>query len=221
VRHIGRVESSLGLGWYYRIPNKKSVHQCPAWGTRFERITLDVVTKTYEMLWDCGYCATRALLGKSHRFCPSCGAPQDPTKRYFRAEADKVAVEDQVYVGAGLVCANGRAPSAADAAHCPTCGAALGDGDAEATLVDARPKDTVDNADYVQVVPANAASGTKLRFALMAVAAVVVVAVLVAGFWTKSAEYMLDGHTWERIIDIERYRASAGGAWCEQRPGHA
>jgi hypothetical protein len=82
VRHIGRVESLLGLGWYYRIPNKRSVHQRAALGMRFERITSDVMTKTYEMLWDCGYCATRALLGKSHRFCPSCGAPQDPIERY-------------------------------------------------------------------------------------------------------------------------------------------
>ena len=66
----------------------------------------DTGHKHYEMLWDCAYCATPKLLGKSHRHCPKCGAPQDPERRYFPADSEKVAVEDHVPVGglAGAVC---------------------------------------------------------------------------------------------------------------------
>jgi hypothetical protein len=28
---------------------------------------------TYEMFWDCGFCGTTRLLGKTHRHCPGCG----------------------------------------------------------------------------------------------------------------------------------------------------
>ena len=27
----------------------------------------------YEMLWDCGYCGHKKLLGLTHRFCANCG----------------------------------------------------------------------------------------------------------------------------------------------------
>ena len=38
---------------------------------------------TYQMLWDCSYCDSKKLLGITHRHCPGCGAPQDPSKRYY------------------------------------------------------------------------------------------------------------------------------------------
>ncbi len=81
--------------------------------------------KTYEMLWDCRYCGTRKNLGRTHRCCPQCGAPQDATARYFPAESEKVAVEDHVFVGADLQCSgcgnwNGRASQC-----CGNCGAPI------------------------------------------------------------------------------------------------
>jgi len=51
------------------------------------------------MLWDCEFCGTKKLLGKTHRFCPNCGAQQDPKARYFPSDEEKVAVKDHVYVG--------------------------------------------------------------------------------------------------------------------------
>ena len=45
----------------------------------------------YEMLWDCEYCDMPKLLGVSQRFCPNCGAAQNPDKRYFPEDEDKVA----------------------------------------------------------------------------------------------------------------------------------
>lgn len=81
--------------------------------------------KTYEMLWDCRYCGARKNLGKTHRHCPQCGAPQDATARYYPAEHEKVAVEDHVFVGADLQCAACRAWSSRAAPCCGGCGAPL------------------------------------------------------------------------------------------------
>src|SRR6185295_10750417 len=92
--------------------------------------------RVYEMLWDCAYCGTRKLLGKTHRFCPKCGAPQDPEKRYFPTEDEKVAVEDHVYVGADRLCGNCGSAMSAKALHCTQCGAPL-EGAREVKLVDA------------------------------------------------------------------------------------
>ena len=62
----------------------------------------------FEMLWDCPNCGTDKLLGLTHRHCPNCGAAQDPSKRYFPADDQKVAVENHPYQGAELVRRHGR-----------------------------------------------------------------------------------------------------------------
>src|SRR5262245_36399297 len=82
----------------------------------------------YEMLWDCAFCGTRKLLGKTHRHCPACGAPQDPARRYFPSDDEKVAVKDHVFVGVDRVCPACGAPGSRAAAHCGGCGAALDGG---------------------------------------------------------------------------------------------
>jgi hypothetical protein len=53
--------------------------------------------KVYEMLWDCKFCGTKKLLGKTHRFCPN--RRPAPIRRYFPADR-KVVVQDRVFVGA-------------------------------------------------------------------------------------------------------------------------
>jgi hypothetical protein len=58
----------------------------------------------YEMVWDCQCCGARKLLGLSHRHCPSCGAQQDPSSRYFPADHEKVAVQNHEFVGADTQC---------------------------------------------------------------------------------------------------------------------
>ena len=50
---------------------------------------------------------------------------------------------------------------------------------------------------------------------------VIVLAVLVANFWTKSAEVEVTGHRWERSIEIEAYQAVDEGDWCDRLPGEA
>lgn len=85
---------------------------------------------TYQMLWDCPYCGLQKLLALDHKHCPDCSCAQDPTRRYFPTDADKVKVEDHVFVGKDLICAGCGAPNAAAASFCGGCGAELEGGKA-------------------------------------------------------------------------------------------
>ena len=85
----------------------------------------DTTEKTYEMLWDCEFCGTEKLLGKTHRHCPECGAVQNPKTRYFPSEDEKVAVEDHQFVGADRHCGACDAPNSVMAKHCTECGAPM------------------------------------------------------------------------------------------------
>lgn len=76
----------------------------------------------YEMLWDCKFCGQKKLLGLTHRFCAGCGAPQDPSRRYFPPENEKVAVKDHVFVGADVTCPACRQPMSRAAKCCTNCG---------------------------------------------------------------------------------------------------
>ncbi|MBI4702551.1 MAG: hypothetical protein HY744_15635 [Deltaproteobacteria bacterium] len=84
-----------------------------------------VTEKTYEMMWDCEYCGKKKLLGKTHRHCPNCGAPQNPDKRYFPPENEKVAVEDHEYVGRDVLCPACQVASSRAAQCCGNCGSPL------------------------------------------------------------------------------------------------
>jgi len=46
--------------------------------------------KTYEMLWDCRYCGTKKLLGKTHRHCLECGGAKDATLQCARTPCTKI-----------------------------------------------------------------------------------------------------------------------------------
>src|SRR5215813_11562089 len=81
--------------------------------------------KVYEMQWDCRFCGTKKLLGKTHRFCPNCGGQQDPTWRYFPSDAEKVAVQDHVYVGADRICPACKTLNSANAEFCGNCGSPM------------------------------------------------------------------------------------------------
>ncbi len=81
--------------------------------------------RAYEMLWDCGYCGAQKLLGKSQKFCPQCGAPQDTQARYFPDEPDKVEVLGHRYEGADKICPACQAPNGALAEFCGRCGSPL------------------------------------------------------------------------------------------------
>jgi len=178
--------------------------------------------KTYEMMWDCEYCGSQKLLGVTHRYCPECGAPQNPDKRYFPPDDQKVAVEDHQYVGADVHCpACGEAMSAA-VKHCSNCGSPMDGSKAAARQAD----QVVGPGGVVQQGPgpgggvppepkADEKYGTP--WWIWAVVGVVVVNM----FWTKSAALSVTGHTWTRTIAVERFDEVQDKSACNDMPSGA
>jgi hypothetical protein len=175
----------------------------------------------FEMLWDCSSCGTTGLLGKSQRRCPNCGAPQDPTKRYFPKPGEAVEVQGHAFVGADWSCAACSTPNGAAASFCANCGNPKDGNAAVATKADRIVKDGV----VVEPAPATPASSSSssspvLRLVLAAVALVVVV-VIVLTLWKKDATVDVVAHSWKREIDIERFEAVRDDAWCSSMPAGA
>jgi hypothetical protein len=167
--------------------------------------------RVYEMLWDCAYCGTRKLLGKTHRFCPKCGAPQDSEKRYFPSEDEKVAVEDHVYVGADKLCSACGTAMSAKAVHCTQCGAPL-EGSREVRLVDAPPPP-------VAAPPAARRRGlASCLLPALGVAALLLVGLLVTVFWKKDAQAQVAEASWERSVAVETLQPVRDAAWCDSLP---
>lgn len=168
----------------------------------------------YEMLWDCDQCSTKGLLGDSHRHCPTCGAAQDPTKRYFPEPGAEVEARNHQFVGADWSCAYCSSPNSAAAAHCTNCGAGQDGTKPVALKVDgaAPPPEPV-------ATPAAPRSGW-WRWIL----AGVVLAVVALGFlFTRTHETTatVSGKNWQREIQIEKFGPVSDSAWCDSMPGDA
>ncbi len=180
----------------------------------------DTPTGTYEMLWDCPACQTTGLLGLTHRYCPHCGAAQDPTKRYFPADDQKVAVENHRYVGADRLCPACGSPGSAIAQYCGGCGSPMADG----KTVTTRP-DEAEGPDG-QFRPVNPAPPPAKRgipgwtWKLGGVLVLILLA-SVAWFWKREAVVTVASHSWERRIDIEVFRQVSETAWCDEKPADA
>lgn len=169
-------------------------------------------TGTYEMLWDCEFCGSTKLLGKTHRYCPTCGAPQNPEKRYFPAPGEEIAVENHQFVGADRVCENCDTPNAAGAEFCTSCGAGLTEA-AEARRVADAP------AAQEEEPPEEEPKSRKGL--LMGIVAAIVAAIGTFTFWTEDVGVGVTGHRWEREIKIEAFGPKADTAWCDQMPADA
>lgn len=193
--------------------------------------------KIYEMLWDCGYCGARKLLAKTHRHCPSCGAPQENAPRYFPPEDEKVAVEDHVYVGADALCSACGASASRAANNCGGCGSPLDGTKDVARRQDqlhaegaAVPFDTAEQAqrELRGGAPALAAppaqkskSGIVLGGAGCLLVTAIAVVVLVLLFWRREAAFEVTGHSWVRSIQIERFQTVKETKWCDELPAGA
>jgi len=195
--------------------------------------------KRYEMLWDCPRCETPKLLGLSHRNCPNCGAPQDPTKRYFPKDEDKVAVEDHPFVGADKQCGGCEAPNAGTAQFCVCCGNSLeGAGpvvkrESQSAATGAFVDDSAKAATAEQRAKKQAAREpepppapkSKLPL-LIGVGAVGFFALLccigaIALSWKQEAAVAVSGHAWTRAVAIEQFRPVEESAWDDQVPAGA
>lgn len=195
--------------------------------------------KTYEMLWDCKYCGTPKLLGLTHRHCPSCGAPQDATGRYFPSDAERVAVEDHVFSGADLKCPSCGEANGARAKHCRHCGGPLAG--AGHVAVRADPSDAVAQvvgdpatavrhefaADPSSPKPAAPVQqrrrlvGGLLGCGCLGVLLALIAALALYLLWKRDASAAVIGHSWTRSIAIERYSRETDTAWCDSVPAGA
>jgi hypothetical protein len=175
----------------------------------------------YEMMWDCRYCGQKKLLGLSHRHCPNCGAPQDPDKRYFPPENEKIAVKDHPFVGADLSCHSCNQLMSRAVKCCPHCGAPVGAGTDVRRVADVVVPDPNAPPGFqagVAAAPAPTKSSSTIFIVLGLLGALVVVGILVAVLWKKDGAYVVAGRSWERDIAIERYDTARQSAWCDSPP---
>jgi hypothetical protein len=187
--------------------------------------------RAYEMLWDCGYCGAKKLLGKSQKFCPQCGAPQDANARYFPDAADKVEAVGHRYQGADKICPACQSPNGALAEFCGRCGAPLSDAarakqlqdqvradDAKfAASLSLRKQEAEQRRNLAQPQPVPTAANK--RGALWLAVALGVIGIIVGLlFWTKQEAVVATGHYWRQTIQIERFGPVAESAWCEAVP---
>ncbi|MFA6318210.1 MAG: zinc ribbon domain-containing protein [Elusimicrobiota bacterium] len=177
--------------------------------------------RVYEMLWDCAFCSTRKLLGKTHRYCPNCGAPQDPGRRYFPSEAERVAVEDHEYHGADRLCVACRTANGAKTKFCVGCGGPM-EGAKSVALMSGGSAEGPDKAALAEVASwEQEQKSSKLRlFVKVGLGLVGCVALLLLALRlaTKPVALVVTGHLWEREVDIESFRTVNETSWCDAMP---
>jgi hypothetical protein len=173
----------------------------------------------FEMFWDCQYCDTKALLGKSNRFCPNCGAQQAAEARYFPPPGQEVAANTE-YDGADKACPACQTPNGAKAHNCRNCGSPL-DGAGEVGRVADRSSGAPKGP--AKAAPASAPAKGKSKWPWVVGGAVLVAisCCLVSMFWTKNEQLTVVRHEWERTIDVETMKAVSDSAWCDSMPGGA
>lgn len=234
------------------IVDQTKVNQMIAHNTQ-ERLLqyLDIAPKTpepvnvgpdsegvFEMLWDCQNCGTKKNLGKTHRFCPNCGTPQNPRWRYFPSDADKVRVDDHVFEGGDQVCSSCGHLNGGAAEFCGRCGAPT-DGSERAAKIDSRQKaeglgfagqdlqsrlHQEYDAAVGRITPeAQAATQKRKRRGWITYAVIGIVLLLVAGavfLFTRTEDktVQVSDHRWERTINIEVLRAESGSSSCGSEP---
>ncbi len=190
---------------------------------------------TYEMLWDCKYCGTQKLLGKTHRFCPKCGAAQDPEWRYYPSDDEKVAVQDHVYVGVDHACPACGTLQAANVEFCTRCGAPQTNA-ARVKVQQARISSQAFGADDLslrQQREFDAATGRqslasqslskggpdkKLIIGLAVVGIALLGFLLYALFATREASVTATDFTWERVVVVEELVPVPGKVACNAVP---
>ena len=193
--------------------------------------------KTYEMLWDCQFCGTTKNLGKTHRFCPNCGAPQNPDSRYYPSDEEKVAVEDHKFVGVDVTCPACSQLNSADAQFCQQCGSPVAEG-AKARTIDEETKreggifESSGSRDIVQeqFVAEMERVGVKTKekekrggtnFKALAIIGAIIAAIAGIGYvlnLTEQATVVAESHSWERTVEVDEYREFTTMSWRDSRP---
>jgi len=187
----------------------------------------------YEMLWDCAFCGTTKLLGKTHRFCPNCGGAQDAKARYFPSDEEKIAVKDHRYTGVDKLCTSCGTPNAGRAEFCMSCGAPLSDAPQAQRLTDeikaadetfdrsGKPDQNGRTAAQQALAEAAAARRRRNLRLLIAGGMLLLSGIAVLFLWTQEISVTTTGHRWQRSISIEDFAARSKGDWCDSLPRDA
>ena len=142
----------------------------------------------YEMLWDCQHCGAKGLLGKSQRYCPECGGPQNADKRYYPAPTSRRRpCPATSYEGADAYCPSCNAPMGAKVKNCTQCGSPM-DGSKVVTSADDR-------------VPKPAPKKTGFPIWIVVVLLALAAAIFLVWFMffrKREAEMTITKHRWER-----------------------
>jgi hypothetical protein len=175
-----------------------------------------MANQVFEMLWDCEFCGTTALLGKSNRHCPSCGAPQNPDKRYF-PPAGKEVPANTTFEGADKECPACKTPSGARANNCRHCGSPM-DGSKEVALRADRVDGKSASATPVTAPPKNRRLWLWVGGGALGLATTLCVVTM---FWTRESQVTVAGHSWSRTVDVESFGPVSESAWCDAMPSDA
>ncbi|HWN66280.1 MAG TPA: zinc ribbon domain-containing protein [Haliangium sp.] len=167
--------------------------------------------KSFEMLWNCAYCGQTKLLGVTHRHCPTCGAAQDPSTRYFPAPGEEVEAQGHVFVGADRACPACSTPMSARAEFCTTCGSPLAQSAEVRRLVDGP-------LPAKQPVAPRPRRGRKILFLVIGG---VVAAIAFFALYKQEKNLTVRGHAWTRAIEIEQFVEATERSECQSMPGGA
>ena len=180
------------------------------------------------MLWDCPRCGAKKLLGKTHRYCPGCGAAQDPSKRYFPSEEEKVAVEDHEFVGVDWVCAACDTPNAKATSFCVSCGAPADDNKVKsvATLGTVEAGQSGKEPPPPEPPEPEKKSGCFVLSIGCVPLLFIGIMLLMTFFclntlWTSDTKVTVTGHQWERSVEVETFREKSESKWCDEMPSDA
>ncbi len=186
----------------------------------------------FQMLWDCGACGTKKLLGIDHRHCPNCGTKQDPQWRYFPSDEDRreITSPNYQYAGADRVCPFCGQPNSAKNQFCTECGGDLSGGKEafsrgvveKGSAEDIREAEDLVLKKFRAEQAAAKPKGTNWGPILL-IGAIVLLAVAVFGFISLSnstydARMSVTAVTWERTLFIEQLRAVPGSGWQDSVP---
>ncbi len=203
--------------------------QRPQRGVRSEELGV------YEMIWDCKFCGSTNLPAKTHKFCPNCGAAQDPASRRFPSDEDKRRVENYQPSGADVICKACGSLNAGNARFCIQCGASLEGAQAAATVADqvrgegerfaaqaqrdlALERHQAEMRRVGVIKDEQPKPRTGLYLAIAVVAVLIVVGIIYVLTAQREATAVVTGHAWERIVYVEEFAPVPGSAWCDAVP---
>lgn len=196
------------------------------------------------MLWDCAYCGQKKNLGKTHRFCPTCGAAQDEKARYFPSDAERVAVEDHVFVGRDKECPACGSPSSARAERCGSCGSPL-DGAKQVALVSDQVGESFAGETQPKKGPARMQKAAKeprpprwerkrsadgkpkqpwssqKKWAVGGGLVSSTAGLVMLLGWTETVTMQVESSEWVRKIEIEKFGPVEHSDWCDELPSGA